>query len=264
MRIRVLAWNTFAALLRNKFIVLLCAAFLCVVLFMMSPLLMFKSMGSKGGGQSQTMVLTFIGLIMSMVSGFGSLLVAWCSADAIASEMKSGTILAVMARPVRRWEFLLAKFLGVQILMLAYILFMFALSFVLAAIGGARIQAAFWPLMVYPMVRYAIYGALAMLLVTRMHPVFAFAIVMIASAFAEATTPGSVTTSFLPHALQQAVYYILPSFDLLSESRFLTITQAQLKALPWTHHLIVLAYGIDWAAVFFLLAVRSFRRRPLA
>jgi ABC-type transport system involved in multi-copper enzyme maturation permease subunit len=256
VRIRVLAWNTFAALLRNKLLVLLCAAFLCVVLFMMSPILMFKSMGSKSG-QPQTMVLTFIELIMSMVSGFGSLLVAWTSADAVASEMKSGTILAVMARPVRSWEFLLGKFLGVQILMLAYVLFMFALSFLLAAIGGARIQGAFWPLIVYPMVRYAFYGALAILLVTRMHHVFAFAAVMITGVLAGTVNQGS-------DPLRRILYYILPSFDLLSESHFLTISQAQLKALPWTHHLTVLTYGLDWAAVLLLLAAWSFRRRPLA
>jgi hypothetical protein len=41
------------------------------------------------------------------------------------------------------------------------------------------------------------------------------------------------------------------------------ITQAELKSLPWTHHLTVLAYGLDWAVVFFLLAAWSFRRRPL-
>ena len=263
MTVRTLAWHTFAALLRNKLILLLCAAFLCVVLFMMSPILMFKSMASKAD-QQQVMVLSLVGIIMSMVSGFGSLLATWCCADAVAAEMRSGTILAVMARPVRRWEFLFAKFLGVQIFMLAYILFMFALSFVLATIGGARIQAALWPLIVYPIVRYAFYGALAMFLVTRMHPVVAFAVVMITSAVSGAVSPGSLSVSFLPHAVQQTVFYILPSFDLLSESSFLTITQAGLKALPWTYHLTVLAYGFDWAAVLLLLAVYSFRRRPLA
>ena len=30
---------------------------------------------------------------------------AWASAEAVAGEMRSGTILAVLARPVRRWEF---------------------------------------------------------------------------------------------------------------------------------------------------------------
>ena len=73
---------------------------------------------------------------MSLLSGFGSLLAAWSAADAVWSDIRSGTILAVLARPVRRWEFLLGKFLGVQLLMGAYVLMMLALSYLLAAIGG--------------------------------------------------------------------------------------------------------------------------------
>jgi ABC-type transport system involved in multi-copper enzyme maturation permease subunit len=178
----------------------------------------------------------------------------------VANEIKSGTILAVMARPVRRWEFLLGKLLGVQILMSIYAVLMVALTLALTAVGGARIQTTLWPLIAYPMVRYALYSALALLLVTRMHPVFAFAIVMMCGALAGAATPDSMV---LPAGLRHAIYYVLPSFDLLSESRFLTISQAQLKALPWTNHVTALVYGLDWAVVFFVLAAWSFRRRPL-
>jgi len=184
------------------------------------------------------------------------MLAAWSSASAVSNEIKSGTILAVMARPVERWEFLLGKLLGVQMLMAVYVLLMLVLTLSLTAIGGAHIQSTLWPLIVYPMVRYALYSAIAMLLVTCMHPVFAFAIVMLGGALAG-------TFGMLPQGLRQTVHYVLPSFGLLSESSFLTITQAQLKAMPWTEHLIVLAYGLDWAVVFFVLAARSFRRRPL-
>ena len=72
--------------------------------------------------------------------GFGSLLAAWSAADALSSEMRSGTILAVMARPVRRWEFLLGKYLGVQLLMLVFVVLMLGLNYLLAWIGGATIQ----------------------------------------------------------------------------------------------------------------------------
>jgi len=58
MRVRALAWNT--------------AGFLCIVLFMMSPL---RYMKSAAGGPG--MVLGRISAIMSLVSGFGNLLAAW-------------------------------------------------------------------------------------------------------------------------------------------------------------------------------------------
>ena len=260
MKIRVLAWNTFGSLVRDKLIAIIFAAFVCIVLFMISPLLFIQSMpeSSRHG-----MLVTLVSLVAWMVSGFGSLLAAWASASAVAAEIKSGTILAVMARPVRRWEFLLAKFLGVQMMMLVYVVAMLVLTLLLTAMGGGRMQSLLWPLVAYPMVRYALYGALALLLVTRMHPVFAFAIIILVSAGAGAVNPDALTGSFLPQAVRQTIYAVLPSFDLLSETQFLTITQAQLKALPWMNHVVALAYGLDWAVVFFVLAALSFRRRAL-
>ncbi len=265
MKIRAIALNTFGSLLRNKLIVLFLAGFVCVVLLMMTPILAARSMGSAmGAGQAQGMVLGMVSAIMSMVSGFGSLLAAWAAADVVSSEMKSGTILAVMSRPVRRWEFLLGKYLGVQLLMLVYVLGMFGLSYLLAWIGGEKIQSTAWVLFVYPMVRYAIYSAIAMVLVTMMHPVVAFAIVLVISVGASILSPLAGMRTLMPEWLRAGFYAPLPSTDLLSETRFLAVTQSTLHSTPWTHHLTALAYGLDYALVCFLLAIWSFRKRSLA
>ncbi len=39
MKIRILAWITFLALLRNRLIILFFAIFVCIVLLMMTPLM---------------------------------------------------------------------------------------------------------------------------------------------------------------------------------------------------------------------------------
>jgi ABC-type transport system involved in multi-copper enzyme maturation permease subunit len=255
MRIQAIAVTTFGTLVRNRVIVLLCAIFLCVLLLVMIPLSQMRGVG-------ESYALGFITAIMSLLSGFGSLLAAWSAADTVAGEMKSGTILAVMARPVRRWEFLLGKYLGVQLLMLVYLAFMIGMTYMMAAIGGQTIHAAPWVLFAYPLVRYAIYSALAMLLVTRMHHIMAFAIVLLIPIAASFVTPGS-TPGIFPQWVWSPFYAVLPSFELLSESQFLGMTQANLRPIAWTRHATALAYGIDYATVLFLLAVWSFRRRPL-
>src|SRR5260221_2725004 len=96
------------------------------------------SMGNAA--QAQSVVLGIVSVILIFTSGFGSLLAAWAAADSVATEMKSGTILAVMARPVKRWEFLLGKFFGVMLLMSAYVAMMLAVTYLLALIGGQRIH----------------------------------------------------------------------------------------------------------------------------
>jgi ABC-type transport system involved in multi-copper enzyme maturation permease subunit len=209
------------------------------------------------------MVLEVVSIILIVTSGFGSLLAAWAAADSVASEMKSGTILAVLARPVKRWEFLLGKFFGVMLLMSAYIAMMFLLGYVLAWIGGQSIHSSPWLLLIYPLVRYAIYAALAMALVTVMHPVVAWGITAGVAVINSIVAPGRPVNSAAWRSIKNILYAILPSTQLLSEERFLTVKEAAVKHVRWLGHLTALTYGLDYAAVLLLIAVWSFQNRSL-
>jgi ABC-type transport system involved in multi-copper enzyme maturation permease subunit len=263
VKIRALAWVTFLSLLRNRLIILFFAVFACVVLLMMTPLMTFKAMAADNPAQGQGMIISMVYAITGMLSGFGSLLAAWSAADAVASEMKTGSVLAVMARPVRRWEFLLGKYFGVLMLMVIYVLFMFAVSNILTRIAGERLVSNPWVLLVYPMVRYGIYAAMAIWLVAVMHQVLAFAIVLVLGVLASLVSPSSIGLFFLPGGLREGLFFVLPSMNLLSESSFLAITSASLKRTPWTQHLTALAYGLDYGLICFLFAAWAFRRRSL-
>lgn len=264
MKILTIALNTFSSFLRDKLIILFTILFACVVLLMMTPLLGMKAMTSAANAQQmQAVVLGDVAAIMGVVAACGSMLAAWAAADAVASEMKSGTILAVMARPVRRWEFLAGKYVGVMLLMAVYVLLMFALSYLLAWMGGEKIQSTLWVLLVYPLVRYAIYSAIAMLLVTVMHPVLASAAVIAISVATNVIDPAQHYTSVYLTWARNAAYVILPSTTLLSEERFLVITYASLRQTTWTEHLTTIAYGLDYALVCLLLAMCSFRTQTL-
>jgi len=264
MKLRAITMNTFSGLVRNKIIILFCVGCVCVLLLMLSTLLVMRNMRNvQNAEQMQAAVLPLIASMMGLVSGFGSLLAAWSAADALSSEMRSGTILAVLARPVRRWEFLLGKYLGVQLLMLVFVLIMIGLNYALAWIGGAHIQAAPWELIVYPMVRYAMFSALGLALATMMHPILAFCVVLFMTIAAQIVSPAANTT-FLPEWLKTGLFYFLPSTNLLSEMRFLTITRATLEAATWTEHAMALSYGLDYALVCFLLAAWIFHSRSLS
>lgn len=264
MKIRAIALNTFSGLVRNKIVILFCAGCICILLLMLTSLLAMRAMrGAQNAEQMQMMVLPMIAGMMAFVSGFGSLLAAWSAADAVSAEMRSGTVLAVLARPVERWEFLLGKFLGVQLMMFVFILIMLGLNYLLAWIGGASIQTNPWVLIVYPMVRYAVYSALGVLLVTVMHPILSFCIVLVTMIGAGLVAPGNPQT-FMPAWLRTGLFYLLPSSNLLSETRFLTITRATLKAATWSEHATSLVDGLDYALVCFLFAAWIFRSRSLS
>ena len=264
MILKAIAFNTFGTFLRDKILIVVAILFACGLLLMMTPLLGAKAIASVGNAQqAQAMVLEVVSVILFFTSGFGSLLAAWAAADSVASEMKSGTILAVMARPVKRWEFLLGKFLGVMLLMSAYIVMMFVLSYLLALIGGQKIHSAPWVLLLYPLVRYSIYSALAMVLVTVLHPVIAWGITTGTALVILIVQPGDPVKNAAWRWIKNILYTILPSSGLLSEERFLTIKEAAIKHVGWQDHLTALGYGLDYAAVLLLLAMWSFHNRSL-
>ena len=265
MKLRTIALNTFGLFLRDKLLIVFASLFLCVVLLMMTPLLTLKGKTTISNMEGmQAYVLQLVAMIMYMVSGAGSLLAAWAAADAVHTEMKSGTILAVMARPVKRWEFLLGKYFGVLLLMASYVVAMVGLSFLLAWMGGQRVPSALWLLFVYPMVRYAIYAALAMLVATVAHPVITWAFTLLLGVGATMVVPGpDEPASWALRWLKTALYYVLPSTHFLSEDRFLIIKHQALRQAHWGEHAITLLYGLNYALVLLLLAMWSFHYRSL-
>jgi ABC-type transport system involved in multi-copper enzyme maturation permease subunit len=265
MILRTIAFNTFGTFLRDKILIVVAILFTCGLGLMMTPLLGAKAMAGMGNvAQAQALVLEIVSIILIFTSGFGSLLAAWAAADSVATEMKSGTILAVMARPVKRWQFLLGKFLGVMLLMSTYVAMMFVLSYLLALIGGEKIHSAPWVLVLYPLVRYSIYAALAMALVTVMHPFVAWGITTgVALVILMVEPTGRPVTNVGWRWIKNIIYEILPSSGLLSEERFLTIKDASLKHTSWLDHATTLAYGLDYALVLLLLAMWSFHSKSL-
>src|SRR5882762_11000885 len=265
MILRTIAFNTFSTFLRDKVLIVVAILFTCGLLLMLTPLLGAKAMAAMGNAaQAQAIVLELVSVILIFTSGFGSLLAAWAGADSVATEMKSGTILAVMARPVKRWEFLLGKFFGVMLLMSVYIAMMLALTYLLALIGGQKLHSAPWLLVLYPLARYSIYAALAMMLVTWMHPFVAWGITTGIAVIVLIVEPtGQPAKNLTWRWIKNVLYAVLPSSGLLSEDRFLTIKEAAIKKTGWLDHVTTLSYGLDYALVLLLIAMWSFHSKSL-
>jgi ABC-type transport system involved in multi-copper enzyme maturation permease subunit len=264
VRVVTLALSTWESFLHNRLIVLVLILAACVVLLTLFPLLAAKAALTVSNREAmEAMVLEEVSGVMSFVSGLGSVLAAWCAADALQSELRSGTVLAVMARPVRRWEFLLGKYLGVMLFMFCYVCLMFCMSYLFVDIAGMRIHAAPWVLVVYPMVRYAIYAGLALCLATLVHPVVTMGTMLALWILTETVGPGAVAWNAKLKWLKTALYYFLPSTNLFGEGRFLSLRQAALKQATWSDHAITLAYGLDCALLLVLLAMWSFHYRSL-
>ncbi len=264
MKLWTLAGSTFESFLHNRLILVVLLAGLGISLLMLLPLLGAKAaITASNKALMESVVLEAISGVMGFMSGLGSLLAAWAATDSLNSELKAGTVLAVMARPVKRWEFLLGKYIGVLMLMTGYVVMTIGVSYLLAWLGGQHIHANPIVLFAYPLVRYAIYAAMALLLATAVGPVMSMAGVMVIAILNDMVAPGAMDWKPKLLWLKAGLYYVLPSTNLLSEGRFLSLRQAALKPMTWLEHGTSLLYGLDYALVILLLAMWSFHGKSL-
>ena len=264
MKIGMVAHNTFGGFLHNKVLYAMGLLFLVFFLFGLFNVYSFKHMTTASNAlQMQQHMMHDISNSIVLLYGLGNLLAVWTAADSIASEIKSGTILTVMARPLHRWQFLAGKYLSVLMLMSVYATIIFGITYLLMSLGGQPFYISGWALVFYPLVRYAIWAAIAMSLGTFLNPITVMSIVaFLLSVIEFMSTPMAVNR--IPAWIQTPLHVVLPmTAVVLDESRFFNMTQAALQRYPWTNHLTALTYGINYALVFFLLAIALFQRRSL-
>jgi len=84
---------------------------------------------TTGGGQVETEVDAKLikDICVATISIFGMLITIFISASVVPNEVENKVIYTVLSKPVRRLQYLLGKFMGVQMIILANLLLMTAL-----------------------------------------------------------------------------------------------------------------------------------------
>jgi ABC-type transport system involved in multi-copper enzyme maturation permease subunit len=264
MKIWTLAVNTLQGLLRSRVVLVLFFVYVAVLLLSLSPMLFIRhsATASNGPDLSGFFLSELQGLVV-MTSSVGSLFAMLGGAYAVSSEIRSGTILAVMARPVARWEMLVGSYLGVQGLLVLYIALMLGFEEVLSLVAHQRIATSWWVLLAYPLVRYLLYSAIGSFFSVFAGPIVAVGATFLTSILARLLEAGGGVLSHLPSWILTPVRYALPSVGLLGEEKYLSVTSSPLHAPRLTQHLTALGHGLDYACIMLLLAAWIFRRRPL-
>ncbi len=84
-------------------------------------------------------------ICVSAISIFGILITIFISASVVPAEMENKVIYTVLSKPIRRYQYLLGKFLGVQLIVIANLILM-SLLFAIALYAKERIfpSLLFW------------------------------------------------------------------------------------------------------------------------
>ena len=95
-------------------------------------------MGSEVEADLEAKIIKDISV--SAIAIFGVLITIFISASVVPNEMENKVIYTVLSKPVRRWQYLLGKFLGVQLIVIINLLLMSGLFFVML-----YLKESIWP-----------------------------------------------------------------------------------------------------------------------
>jgi ABC-type transport system involved in multi-copper enzyme maturation permease subunit len=114
MKIRAIALNTFKEAIRDRILYLL--LFFAAVSLAFSRLLAVLTVGDR------VKIIKDVGL--ASISVFGVLMAILIGTGLVYKEIDKKTITTLLAKPIRRWQFLLGKFFGLALTLLIMILAM--------------------------------------------------------------------------------------------------------------------------------------------
>ncbi len=252
-RVQALAWNTFRETVRDR-IFYLVAVFGFVMLSstaVLSPL----SIGAQGK------IMTDVGLAAMTI--FGLLVVVFVGSNMVRKEMDKGTITTILSKPVGRREYLLGKFMGLNLTLLSMLTIMGLMFLLMLFLAPGTFSFRFL---------YAFY--LAFLELTLINAVVIFFSTCVSSILAAVFTLGAFLIGHLSQSIRDfgtiqgtvfqqkmstIVYYMIPDLEIFN-------VRAQVvhsDPVGFSHLFWATVYAVGWAAILMLLAGSIFARKEL-
>lgn len=209
--------------------------------------------------------LVVINLGLTAVSLFGVVIAIFIGIGLVSKEIEKRTLYTVLSRPVRRWEFIVGKFLGLAGTLVVNAFFM--------AIGvfGALLYVAHkfqrsdgWVLVAlyFIILQFVIICALALLFSSFSSPllsaVFAFSLFVIGT-FSEDLRGFAAMTKGITRGLATALVYAVPNFSALN------VVSSVAHEQPVSGQLVLYntMYALLYAGMALCGAVLIFQRRNL-
>jgi len=209
--------------------------------------------------------LVVINLGLTAVSLFGVVIAIFIGIGLVSKEIEKRTLYTIISRPVRRWEFIVGKFLGLSCTLVVNTFFMAMGVFAaLLYVSGSFQRGDGWVLVAlyFIILQFIVITALALLFSSFSTPlmsaVFAFCLYIIGS-FAEDLRGFASLTRGLTRWLATAAAYLVPNFSALN------VVSSVAHQQPVAGQLILYntTYALFYAGMALSGAVLIFERRNL-
>lgn len=249
-----LARHTFLDALREK-------AFLVLVLFGAALLALARLCTPLALGEARRVTID-VGL--GLIAGCGFLLIAGLGTRMVHKEIDRKTILIILAKPIRRVEFLAGKFLGLVAVLAVTVAGMTGLLAAVLAISGHAAGSALVVAGYYAFLELFVLAALTMLLMAFTSPVLATFFLVGLYVVGHLATSLIDLATLLPDPsagrVLRAVFLVMPRFDLYSH----TLEVVHGAAVSAAQLLWATTYALAYGAGALLLGLVVFRARELS
>jgi ABC-type transport system involved in multi-copper enzyme maturation permease subunit len=255
-RVGIVALNTFREAVRDR--VLYNLVFFALVMIAASILVGQISIGIE------EMVIVTLGL--SAISVIGLLIAVFIGVSLVSKEMEKRTLYALLAKPVRRWEFLLGKFGGLVLTLTVNTAAMAVGLFLVLSLVRRSENPVAGPVLVavyFILLKLALVVALALLFscyTTPLLSILCTAALYVAGLFVtEMRNFRSDTMSRAMQSLLRAFSYILPNFENFDVMALAAHGRAVPRALIAQNT----AYALLYCAIVLAGAAAIFTKRNL-
>ena len=248
-----LALNTFRETVRDR-IFYLVGVFGLVMLAstaVLSPLTV--------GAQSK--IMADVGLAAMVVIGL--LVVVFVGSGMVRKEMDKGTIFTILAKPVGRREYLLGKFLGLNLTLTAMLAVMTVLFLVMLLFSPGEFSLRFLGVVYLGFLELTLINAVAVFFSTCVSPVLASVFtlgVFVVGHLSESLRDfGQLQAGPVQQAVFDVVYYLTPNLEVFNARGAVVHGEA----VTGSHLGLATLYGLGWVGLLLILAGAVFARREL-
>jgi ABC-type transport system involved in multi-copper enzyme maturation permease subunit len=250
MKVLSIALNTFRENLRDKLLYNL--LFFALLMIGSSLLLMRLTLGEFHR------LLLDIGL--GSVNIFSVLIAIFVGIGLVSKEIDKKTIYTIVSKPVARFEFLLGKFFGLTITLLVNMLIMTAGLLAVLMAQSVPIEAVLFKAIGLILLECMVVTAVALLCSTftsaTLSAIFTLAIYVIGHLTADLKTFGQKMDG-LGRSVLEGMYYLLPNLERFNLKGNVT----HHIDVPLNELVLIVTYGMAYAAFLLLLASVIFQRR---
>jgi Cu-processing system permease protein len=254
-RLSAITWNTFREAVRDR--ILYNLVFFVLLLVASAPLFSQISIGLE------RLMLVNVGL--SSISLIGVIIAILVGIGLVSKEIEKKTLYTILSRPVRRWEFIAGKYLGLLLTLVVNAALMTVGFYVALLIFVGSLKRADAGLLVaiyFIVLQFMIMVAITLLFSTFSTPVFsaifAFALFVI-GAFGEDLKNSAAISHGVTKWLTLAAAYIMPNFASLNVIARVAHEESVSMQLVAFNTIYALLYSLAVVAA----AVMIFERRNL-